>query len=397
MTDSTASIWSLPVCMALVLGLCFRVVFVTATPFGGPSIPHRLSSYNDEAAHVRYAAHVMQHHRLPSAVESISENGAVERGLYEYYQPPLYYMLLASLGSFIGAETESELYPIGRWLAVALGVALIWICIGICRELNLAPQPTAAAIMFVALGGAFVRFTSMVGNEAMFWMLSGGLIWSLLHMTRWGASLRSVAVFVLLAVAALYTKLTALLLLPLLLVLLWRTDGRRAISGSMLLGGGLVIFLATIPLWMRNLSVFGGLIPISAGFGPPGLRIPNWSSAAYALRSFVFPWSEFWYGFAGLLLMLPLSAAFAVAIIRTLSLKDVRLHPVLTAALAISIVAFIALNVRYDQAEGRYLLLAWPAWCVLLGALPESPYLPWFLFSALLLPYLLFALPFLGI
>ncbi len=118
--------------------------------------------------------------------------------------------------------------------------------------------------------------------------------------------------FGLLATLGLYTKLSILLLLPLPALALWRSPRCLMPLASLYL----FIVAATLPVWLRNLHEFGALLPLTAGFGTPAWRVPGPASAAFAFRSFIFPWWEFWRSAVGLLFMAPLSLFLLDAVFR---------------------------------------------------------------------------------
>ncbi|MBU1935838.1 hypothetical protein KKG05_00435, partial [bacterium] len=133
-----------------------------------------------------------------------------------------------------------------------------------------------------------------------------------------------------------------------------------------------------------------------AGFGTPDIEPASLISVfAYALRSFIFPWQEFWGGpLVGILILV---IAIACAILIILSLSEFRALKLISSyflLLFASIFGFIWLNMHYFQAEGRYLLIAWPAWIMLLAIGGRTRRTQGILFVLMLLPYLLFLVPF---
>jgi hypothetical protein len=198
--------------------------------------------------------------------------------------------------------------------------------------------------------------------------------------------------FVLLATLGLYTKLTALLLLPLPLFALWRS-WRSPRVVIFLAAAYILIFTATLPVWLRNVHEFGALLPLAAGFGVPAWHIPGAASAAFAVRSLIFPWWEFWRGALGLLFMTPALLFFTHSAFRRDGARLCLQSSVLAGALAIAVASFIWLNLRYDQAEARYLFSAWPALCVVFSGDGGTVRRLWLLVMVLILPFTLMLLP----
>jgi hypothetical protein len=384
-------LWTAPVLIAILCGLTLRIVLALLTPVSGAALPGVLSAYNDELAHANYALHVLQSGSLPPQVESIQGTGALERGRFENYQPPLYYMLVAGLGKAFSITRLEDLVLVGRFLGIFLFLGLLWIAVLISRAASLDNRFTGAALIFVALSGVFVRYTSLLGNEPLFWLFAGGMILITIRMWQDGFRLAHWMTFAALSCLAIYTKLTAVLLLPLpVLALAHHWKPRLTVS---LAGLYCIILVCVFPLWLRNFYSFGSLLPLNAGFGDPSWRMPNLSTAIYAARSFIFPWSEFWHGLLGLLFMLPFCIFAIHALIYREGWRTLVSQPVLFAVLVIAVGSFLWLNTRYDQAEGRYLFTAWPALHILLLGRPRATSDQWVLLAVLLLPYSLFILP----
>ncbi|MDD5088786.1 MAG: hypothetical protein PHI18_08315, partial [bacterium] len=321
------------------MGLMLRIVFIVWTPVGEISVPGRLSSYNDELAHANYIHHLVHHQQLPSFVESIQEPGALERAEYEFYQPALYYLLVAGLAELLGYRDLPEIIFLGRALGSVLSIGLLLTFAMLCRSLRLTAPATGSGLMFIALSGVFVRFTSMVNNDALFWLLVGGLFISLLRLRENPMSVRHLVLFIVLAVAALYTKLTSLLVLPLLITALPRHHSRLWLLR--MIGAFGLIFLATLPIWQRNVLTFGAWLPLVAGFGSVEWHVPCFGFLSYAARSFFFPWSELWQGVVGLLVLLIPAAFFAVRIAAGRSWDLLLTNRILGWSVLLSLCAFL--------------------------------------------------------
>jgi hypothetical protein len=393
---SQAEGWRAPVVVALAAGFALRLYLAFATPVGGASVPGKLSSYNDELAHVHYIERVAQTGKLPSHVESIQGDNALAEGHYENYQPPLYYVGGAKLARVFGFHGTDQFTWAGRLINLPLFAALLMLWLAIGAEARLKSAHVDGALIFLALSGIAVRFTSTASNDTLFWVIAGAMIWTALRMWNAETSGRHLLLFALLAVAGLYTKLTVLLLLPLPLLMLWKSRHLGLIIGLLLMYG--FIGIVTGPLWMRNVAEFGSWMPLNAGFGAPEYAIPPWEAVTYAIRSFVFPWSEFWRGWMGLALMLPAVLLMALSAVSPPIWRSWRTQPVTPVALALAFLAFVWLNVQYRQAEARYLFAAWPALAMMVSQpVRDSEGGLWLFLIALLLPYGMFLIPFLGI
>jgi hypothetical protein len=387
-------VWTASVFMAIVLGLAFRVVLAVLTPVGSASIPGVLSSYNDELAHANYVMHIVEHGSLPGQVESIQGEGALTRGRYENYQPPLYYLLVAGISEVTGVHDLSGIVFIGRFLGIILCAGIGIVYLRIARALNLDGQIASAGLIFIALSGVFVCFTSTLSNEPLFWLLAGGMIHVSFRIHQEGLRATHWMVFAAVACLALYTKLTAILLLPLPLLTLRKRNARLLVAFA---GMYCLILVCAFPLFLRNAYTFGSLLPLNAGFGEPLGRFPDANTAVYGIRSFIFPWAEFWHGWLGLMFLLPFCVYCLWVFARRNGWQILSSQPVLLIAMIIAFASYLWLNTRYDQAEGRYLFSSWPALPILLIGSPRSTNSLWLLVAVMLLPFSLFILPLAGV
>ncbi|MFH1010070.1 MAG: hypothetical protein V1784_02405, partial [bacterium] len=261
--------------------------------------------------------------------------------------------------------------------------------------LGLGEAAAIGAAIVTSILGSFVRFSSLVSNDALSWLLGGLAVYFWLKAEENPATGRHFLFWSLVMIAGLFTKLSLLLLLP--LPILSSVLQRRWKRSLCWLLWAMVVVLATVPLWIRNVQGFDSLLPLAAGFGEPNagapFSLPAW---AYAARSLFFPWQEFWCGWLGGLLVLGVVLACAYLLISSIAqLKNLR-FPIPCALLFLaSLGAFVWLNLSYFQAEGRYLLVSWPVWVALLGVGGRSVVRQWVLLGLLLAPYLLFFVPFL--
>jgi hypothetical protein len=382
----------LPAVLALLIGILFRVWSLLATPVASNSTPHQVCSYNDEVAHVNYIACVRQTGILPGHVEAIDAPGALARGQFENFQPPMYYALTAGLAALLDIDfTEvAALTMVGRWLSLFAGIALFLVWLRLAAELDLPPPAVAAGLVFLSLSGPLIRFASTAGNESLCWLTAG--LWMLISVrgaTR-SLSANDVVRVALVLALALWVKLSIVILLPLIL---WGPLRRRSvIEIAYVVAALLITVLLTAQLWVRNLREFGELLPLAAGFGAPSFALPGLQTAIFAVRSFVNPWWEFW-GARDALVLAPFLVWMAWLMIRNFR----RLPVIMSAGLVLATLAFIYLNIQFRQAEGRYLLIAWPSVAALVGVPTTTPRVSlWLLFATLIFPYIPIAYDLLG-
>ena len=392
--NSAAGRFAIPLSIALVAGAVLRIYFVLVTQIASESVDGQLSSYNDELAHGNYVLHLLETGNLPQNVEPIDAENALRRGNFENYQPPLYYPVVAGLSSTLGKSSLADVIGVGRFLNTVFFLGILGLLILIGKELALPSVAISLGAIFLSLNGVMVRFSSTATNEALFWLFGGVMIWTALKIWRSGLWLTSTAVFFAASVGALYTKLSAILLLPLLAIVVLKE--RKARTFFLVCATYALILAVTLPLWFRNVHEFGSFFPLASGFGSSLSTVPGFSFLTYAVRSFVFPWQEFWLGWIGLVTMLPLILFAILSAANKRVIGTLIREPVLGSALLLAIMAFLWLNFHYDQAEARYLFAAWPVLTLLFTGLSDRPRAPLLLTLALLLPYTLFLLPALG-
>jgi hypothetical protein len=366
-----------------VIGLTLRTIFLLYTPIDQPESIGILSSYGDERAHVEYTLHILRTGYLPRTSTAITIESVVPA--FENYQSPLYYLLHAGVCKALGVESVRDVTLCGRALSLLFGVLILWIAWKILKLMGGVWHSTEWAVIFtcLALSGVLVRFSTLAGNDAFFWLCSGFCCYSLLKLPN-DRNARTLTLLLLCLVCAFYVKLSALLLLPSVVfqVVRSRTDTR------LLLPLALAAVVLLSPLFLRNLRDFGSLLPLASGFGESGWRLPNFDSLFYAIRSGVFPWNEVWNNWLGLALMLPALAVFSAVFVKWLRRPALDWHTIL---LGSALLAYVILNLQYDQAEARYLFVAWP---VILPSVfaqgRRSKLLPYAAAVSFCLPYALF-------
>ncbi|MCY3977114.1 MAG: hypothetical protein OXG23_03350 [Chloroflexi bacterium] len=287
-----------PLQWILLLYLVFGAIYALATP---------VFEANEEIWHFGYVEHLRQTGSLPQQVFDGRDTIYRQHGS----QPPLYYGLMAAatapfniedsdsyrrLNPYVSARQPDSfgnknliihdhtlsLFD-GTGLAVlfirALGLALGAGTIVFVYKIGelVAPQRLTVAFVAAAITGLnpmFIFVSASVNNDSLAMILNGALIWLLLRTLRDGFSLRRTLALALLFALSSLTKLTGLVLLPVMLGLsifvFRKTSDRR----------GLLIFLYFVALfWLviagwwffRNVQLYGepfGIITMANIAGP---------------------------------------------------------------------------------------------------------------------------------
>ena len=157
-----------PFALVLAAAILVRIAFLFAVPFG-PLVEGRLQGLNDEPAHLNYVRYLVEHRALPIQTGHVRQAGAFERGDFEYYQPPLYYLLCAPPVAVAGA----------RWtLLLCRGLSLVFALLSfpvlarILALLGLGPAERRAGVAFAALLPVHVYFSSLVSNDSLCWLMA---------------------------------------------------------------------------------------------------------------------------------------------------------------------------------------------------------------------------------
>lgn len=332
------------------VGLALRLVLLHATPpFAAP----------DEAAHFRYLQYVATHHALPIQHARMGQTSD-----YEDYQPPLYYVISAPVYAAAQRLTGDETETLGalRSLSLLWWVATFACAVALVRRLRLdGTLPGIVAIGLVALLPTYIALSIAVTNDGLAVALStAALMVAANPVTR-----RAALTLGLLMGLALLAKLTAIALLPAVLVWLYL---RRVPVRHLLIAGGTAAAVVA-PFFIRNLLTYGD---------PTAEKVANipyqWTGIATAIRASainIIPtfWSTYGPGngvspFSSIETTLTV-ALFAAAVWVALSRRRIW-HLVLPTPLgaflcasAVGGMVAIALTMRfgllYDQPQGRYL------------------------------------------
>lgn len=346
--------------MVFVVGLACRLVLLFATPtFYAP----------DEQSHFNYIKYLYEYQQFP--VQTSQTNAPTND--WEYYQPPLYYLLEVP----IYAAARMAFGDSIRWIVWALrvpsvvlwggNVLLLW---GILRRLRIENRfVIAGAVSIVCLLPAYIVISSVINNDNLVVTLGGAL----LYLMTGALNGRRALLMGLLLGAALLTKLSAvvyvvaLVALALAFVLKKQLAAAQAIARLALIGMLAALLFAAWAL--RNWYIYGDFTAEKVANVPK-----NWRSTAEAIGfTHRYLLTSFW-AIAGVqnnIVFLP-AVSFALTYLALIglvyglvaarracwSILNTPRGPFLAAAAA-AVVANLALVVRfgllYAQGQGRLL------------------------------------------
>ncbi len=230
----------------------------------------------DEPAHYNYVLYLAENYRFPVLQvgdyphQYLEEIKAARFPLhmsiaplrYEYHQPPLYYVLAATLykaTGFLGFEGQ---FLILRLFSVLLGCLLLLVAYAIVKEIFPDDEFLAlATTALIATVPMHIAMTAAINNDALAELILALLIWLCIRSLKFGLSQRQLLFLGLLLALALLTKTTiyapAVLSIILALGLRARVEGKRNFLRQL----GLIFGPAMLSSWwfLRNLLTYGDL------------------------------------------------------------------------------------------------------------------------------------------
>lgn len=354
----------------LLVAICFRAFVAIATP---PLFAP------DEAAHVLYV-HVVAT-RLEFPVQSTNPLWALHFGAYEFYQPPLYYLLMSPLYRL--------LVPLGvgvvlglRLANVALSFGLLILIYRTCREVLPRRREIAeAGLAFASFLPTFVAVSANVNNDVLVDVevaMTSLLLIGALRSDDVG--LPRLALVSALVVAGLYTKTSAAVLIPTIAIWAWFMGRGRLRSIVRCASPALIGLAAIAPWWyLRNHLSYGDFLGIDIYWPHHGeprlLRLMNsvvhlattfWSSIG---RIYDIQPPRMWiYVPAALVLLLAAIGLTRMALWRSHDRSTWWILVLLFAQLLMIVTGAVVYGVRFGFGEGRYLFPVLPTISLLVGA-----------------------------
>lgn len=253
------------------IGLLFRVAFALFTPtFFAP----------DEQSHFNYVKYLYTYHAFPvqhSQTDAPSND-------WEYYQPPLYYILCLPvywIANHVSAEDRDVLVCSLRSMSIVLWIANIYFARKLLDRLQMTDMYVRGFILcVVALLPTYAVLSSSINNDNLLITLGGLLLYILAQNITTG---RSVWLGVLLGVALL-TKLTAVVyVFAIAAVLVAQYAAGRlslVVTTSRFLTTTSIAAIMWLPWGLRNVSVYNDLTAESVA------NVPHrWRSTSDAITT----------------------------------------------------------------------------------------------------------------
>ena len=229
-----------------VTGLILRITFSYLTPaFTG----------NDEQAHLRYVQHILADKRLPNLNNYPTENPAGN----EYFQPPLFYTLLAPLIAL--AQDPIHQLRIGRLFSILLWLAAFYFTYKILALIRLSGWISTSIIAFVALLPSYVVNSSVVTNDALVIPLFTITLYFILTLLNNSLTYSKLALLALLAALTVLSKLNGLIIVPIAYLLIF--FHHKSFNSTLLLKAlffSSVLFTLTFWWFLFNFTTYSNLL-----------------------------------------------------------------------------------------------------------------------------------------
>jgi hypothetical protein len=349
----------------LLISIFLRLLFLVMTPLG-KEVSYKIEGLNDEPAHLNYVKYLAEHHRFPVQTESTRSPDAFKHNVFEYYQPPLYYLLCTPVYAVLGEN--SALYW-GRALSFVFGLITLLVLMDILRLLNFSGSHLVLSVAFIAMQLSHVYFCSLLSNDSMSWLISILIVNLVLRKITSNIPKLSIDIWIgVLLTTGLLVKSSIAMLLPVYAVVIVSDFFRNSKKIPV---WQCVIFVASIaiaaPWYVRNYLLYNSTFAFEVGFGPTDisyLHLKNMHTAFNAtVRYFFFPMQHVpvtmafkLINYAGVALVVA-HAGLVFRHLVTLFRTD-RVYRVLVLIVTLAVLSYVLLLTKWFNAEGRYLFTA---------------------------------------
>jgi len=356
--------------LILIVGL--RLLFVAYLP-ASQTVKYHLEGLGDEPAHFNYIKFLEKNRSFPVQTTTYKTPGASIRNDFEYFQPPIYYLIGA-----IGVMLGGGLY-LCRMMSFICGILSLWLIALIFKRMGTPRDVQAAGVLFCGFFPSHVYFCSVVSNDSMSWLIALALTYFCMGSSSpctfpgpapdfpWRKSL---IISALLGLGSL-TKSSLLLFYPIVAACFfysWLHYKKNKILLRMVLTLGCALCI-NIPWFFRNYQIYQSFTGLSYLNGPE-VSYPHLLSfegfflfLKTSVRYFWFPMQHipisFYHKTLGMV-----GACILIGII-ILSIryivKEKRLsfgHVLLIGILLITIAAYVQYNLVWGNREGRFLFPA---------------------------------------
>lgn len=365
------------------VALIFRLVLVWVLPFG-QTVKYGLEGLNDEPSHYNYVKYLAENRQFPVQTESSKSPGAFEHNVFEYYQAPLYYVVNALFVPFTGLK--GALYA-GRMISWFFGILTLLVLGNILYLICPDKKVIASGVLLCAFLPTHIYFCSFVSNDSISWFAGTWLLYLIMSLDR--VPEKKIGMYFscisLVLAFAMMTKSSSFIYYPVAAYSFFYYFSKK---GEIKILWWAIVSIAfslilVLPWYWRNLQLYGSFFAIDIGFGPPGSYLRSVREIAHFVagtaRFFWFPMQhvpkdgilvDSLNVLGPILILLYAGLATIDASIRTWKRKLNIKEQILWLTLALTVIAYIRLNMSWANGEGRYLFTALASVIALISASP---------------------------
>lgn len=341
------------------IGLYLRLCYVFLTPtFYAP----------DEQSHYNYAKYLAENKELPIQTSKTNE----ETNDWEYYQPPLYYSLIAPIYVVIQPNNK-KLDTYGTVLAMRLFSVVLWIMTIYFsyKTLQLFNFNNTFLETFVismlSLLPSYTYLSSMINNDNLLTCL-GSII---LYLSFKEMNLKNTLLIGLFLGLAMLTKLSAVIFFIYFIISIIYNLFNKGIASKQLAKYSIMIiigFLIWLPIGLRNYNVYGSFTAENIA------NIPyHWESFTYAFYStLLYIQKSFWaisgihnnlssiFPVFGMILFLASLIGFIYNVVNKgkntfYSEKNKRIIQIFGITILVHLILIFRFGLLFAQSQGRFL------------------------------------------
>lgn len=247
--------------IAVVFSVFFRVKIIHELPLGITANEYGLTGFDDEPAHLNYTKFILEKNELPILKHKITDPDALVINEFEYHQPPLYYVFIATIANIFSIYGDDNILLLGRYINFILSILSTIIFYKIFLLFKWSSTKILSAISIYLLLGSSVYQFSVFGNDGLSWIL----LWLLFLFILQGISKNWIWIILTFTLLH-YTKSSVLVLYPVILFSGYKSIVNKEISNSLILKYLSIFILPIIlsfPWYLHNYNSYGSYFSIS--------------------------------------------------------------------------------------------------------------------------------------
>ncbi len=348
----------------IIVAVAIRVFFVFELPYG-QKVEMKLEGLNDEPSHFNYVKFLAEYKTFPVQKMSTQDDSAFIKNEFEYYQPPLYYLICSPFAMFFENSTALVFC---RLISLFFGLLTVYFIYKLILLLGFPPIFGLFAVTLTMYLLSPSYFSSICSNDSLSWLFPVLLLYLCYKFEKQEPNLKHLILISSVLTLSLLTKTSNLILIVFTLsVSLFDYFQGKKRKAYILIAAAIIASLLALPWYLRNLHIYNSLLAMEVGFGPVQKQTIPFGYHLYlmfrgAVGYFWFPMQHVTQSIGQRILTL---IGILIVSIQTIlyfrwSLKYSRAYNVFKVnfLLLLSILAYINLQLKWGNPEGRYLFTA---------------------------------------